>query len=159
MNPGKPTLLIAAVLVITAIFVPLGAAGGNQGTDSPGEMSHDLKSQTEAFINYFKDITLTPEELKVRNEALSAIPAPCCDNYSAATCCCPCNLARSIWGLSNYLIHKEKYTAEEVRRAVTEWLKFAGPDGYSGQACFNGGCGRPFYLDGCGGMEEGKLVI
>jgi hypothetical protein len=68
-------------------------------------------------------------------------------------------LARSIWGLSNYLIHEEKHSAEEVRGAVVDWLAFSNPDEYSGNACFNGGCGRPFNQDGYGGMEEGKLVI
>jgi hypothetical protein len=132
---------------------------GNPGSGQPTGMFHELKPQTEAFISYFKDITLSPEELKIRNEALSSIPAPCCDNYSAATCCCVCNLARSIWGLSNYLLQEEGYSADKVKGSVQEWLAFTNPNGYSGNACFDGGCGRPFYRDGCGGMEEGKLVI
>jgi hypothetical protein len=158
-NPGKSFLLVAAALVIAAVLVPVSAVAGDRGSGPSGVMFHDLKSQTEAFIGYFKNITLTPEELEVRNEALASIPAPCCDNFSAATCCCVCNLARSIWGLSNYLIQEEGYSAEKVRGMVNEWLDFTNPVWYSGNACFNGGCGRPFYRDGCGGMEEGNLVI
>ena len=157
---ARITKVFAALIVTAAtFFAPLSAMGGNPGSGQPAGMFHDLKPQTEAFISYFKDITLTPDELEVRNEALSSISAPCCDDFSAATCCCVCNLARSIWGLSNYLIKEEGYPAEKVKRTVNEWLAFTNPGGYSGNACFNGGCGRPFYRDGCGGMEEGKLVI
>ena len=158
-NPRKSLLLVAVALVIAVILVPPSAMAANPGLGPSGGMFHDVKSQTEAFIGYFKTMTLSPNELKVRNEALASIPAPCCDNFSAATCCCVCNLARSIWGLSNYLIQEEGYSAEKVRGTVNEWLAFTNPGGYSGNACFNGGCGRPFYRDGCGGMEEGKLVI
>lgn len=159
MYTGKTTLFVASALVVAAVGVPwIGAAAG-PGAGQSGGMFHDVRSQTEAFISYFHDITLTPEEEQIRSEALSPIPAPCCDDFSAATCCCVCNLARSIWGLANYLIHEEKYSAEETGAAVIGWLMFTNPEGYSGNACFDGGCGRPFYRDGCGGMEEGKLVI
>jgi hypothetical protein len=159
MHPGKPVLLIIGALILTALIGPWSATAADLDTGKSDGKFQDLRSKTEAYISYYRGIALTPEELQVRNEALSSIPAPCCDEFSAATCCCVCNLARSIWGLSNYLIHEEKLSAEEVRGAVVDWLAFTNPDGYSGNACFNGGCGRPFYRDGCGGMEEGKLVI
>lgn len=158
MNTRIALIFAGLVLTAAALFAHVSAASGIPGA-APGTMFHDLRSQTEVFIGYFQGIVLTPEELEIRNEALSAIPAPCCDNYSAATCCCVCNLARSIWGLSNHLIHEEGYSAEKVRGAVIEWLAFTNPNGYSGNSCFNGGCGRPFYRDGCGGMQEGRLVI
>jgi hypothetical protein len=154
------TLIFAALVLSAAmLFEPLRAMAASSSSAQQGEMFHDLKPQTETFISYFHGIVLTPEELEIRNEALSSIPAPCCDNFSAATCCCVCNLARSIWGLSNHLIQEEGYSAEKVRGAVIEWLAFTNPNGYSGNACFNGGCGRPFYRDGCGGMEDGKLAV
>ena len=155
----KTGLFLVAALTLASVLLPPHTAAAGKGIGPSGEMFHDLKSQTEAFISYFQDIALSPEQVQIRDEALTAIPAPCCDSYSAATCCCVCNLARSIWGLSNYLIYEEEYSVVEVRGAVTEWLAFTNPKGYSGNACFNGGCGRPFYRDGCGGMEEGKLVI
>ena len=39
------------------------------------------------IVGTYSSLDLTPEELQVRNEALSSIPAPCCDDFSAATCC------------------------------------------------------------------------
>ncbi len=159
MNLGKRTLFAAAALIIVVLCLPAEAPAASSGSGNSVTVFHDLKAQTETFISYFHGISLTPEEVLIRDEALSSIPAPCCDSYSAATCCCVCNLARSIWGLSNYLIHEEKHSAGEVRGAVIEWLAFTNPKGYSGSACFNGGCGRPFYRDGCGGMQDGKLVL
>ena len=159
MHPGDRVLLVAAALITALLSMPQALSAANTGVGRSGPLFHDLQSQAETFISYFHDISLPPEEVQIRNEALSPISAPCCDSYSAATCCCVCNLARSIWGLSNYLIHEEKYSAEETGAAVIGWLKFTNPDGYSGNACFNGGCGRPFSRDGCGGMEDGKLVL
>jgi len=159
VNSGKRVFFIAGALALAFICGSQTALAADQGAGRPGVTFDDLQSQTEAFISYFHDIALAPEEMLVRNEALSPIPAPCCDSYSAATCCCVCNLARSIWGLSNYLVHEEKYSAGEVRGAVIEWLNFTNPEGYSGSACFNGGCGRPFARDGCGGMKDGELVL
>ena len=146
-------------LILAFIITPKTALPADQGVGGSGVTFHDLKSETEAFISYYHDISLSPEEMRVRDEALSPISAPCCDSYSAATCCCVCNLARSIWGLSNYLIHEKKYSAREVGGTVIEWLMFTNPKGYSGNACFNGGCGRPFYRDGCGGMAEERLLL
>ena len=159
MNDMKRTFCVAAALALALVCAPQTPSAADQGAGRPGMLFHDLKAQTETFISYYHHISLTPEEAAVRDDALSPIPAPCCDSYSAATCCCVCNLARSIWGLSNYLIHEEKYSAEETGAAVIEWLAFTNPTGYSGSACFNGGCGRPFSRDGCGGMKEGKLVL
>ena len=34
------------------------------------------------------------------------------------------------------------------RTAVLDWVKFIGPAGYTGDACFTGGCGRPFAKNG-----------
>ena len=38
-------------------------------------------------------IELTPEQELIKKKALSKIPAPCCSDNSAYTCCCPCNMA------------------------------------------------------------------
>ena len=151
--------LVAVAMLLAAASVPPALAAADRGAERQGMVFHNVESQTKAFISYYKDIALSPKEMKVREAALSSIPAPCCDSYSAATCCCVCNLARSIWGLSNYLIHEESYSAGELKSTVLEWLAFTNPNGYSGNACFNGGCQRPFARDVCGGMEEGRLVM
>ncbi len=114
--------------------------------------------QAATLISYNKSITLSSAQQKVMDQALSAIPAPCCAKYSMATCCCPCNLAKSAWGLSKYLITERQYSAPEVKKTVLDWLSAANPAGFTGNACFTGGCNRPFAQNGCGGMNEKTLV-
>jgi hypothetical protein len=119
----------------------------------------DAPSQTAEFIGYSRSITLTPGEQKVRDEALRAMEAPCCEEFSLATCCCPCNLAKSAWGLTNYLIARKGASAAEVRDAVGGWLAFVNPNGFSGDACDTArGCARRFAHNGCGGMDERNLL-
>lgn len=113
----------------------------------------DARSQAAEFIAYESSLALTPEQSTIMNEALSSIPAPCCKEYSIATCCCPCNLAKSAWGLSKVLITRDHATAPQVSAAVREWLQFTNPRGYTGDACFTDGCDRAFDKNGCGGMN------
>lgn len=117
----------------------------------------DARRQALQFIHYDDVIFLDPGQQKIMNDALTAIPAPCCANFSLATCCCPCNLARSSWGLAKYAIVEQGANVAEVRAIVEDWVRFIGPDGYSGDACFASGCNRPFAENGCGGMEPGQL--
>jgi hypothetical protein len=117
------------------------------------------RAETERFVAYNRTIELTPAEEAVRVQALVRLPAPCCKNFTAATCCCPCNMARATWGLAKHLIAEQGLGAVEVREAVGEWQRKINPGGFSGEACFNGGCGRAFRHDGCGGMVEGELVF
>ncbi len=134
---------------------------------------------TQQFINWYNSITLSAEEQATRDVALSSLVAPCCDEYPMSTCCCECNLARSVWGLSAYLIAEKGYGVNLVQEAASQWLHFIRPDYYVGRAlveegidpnrwgftiessCFAGHCNRPFYtktssshLGGCGGMNE-----
>lgn len=41
---------------------------------------------TQRFIDYYNSIALTPEQEKVRRDALSPLKAPCCDDNSMYTC-------------------------------------------------------------------------
>ena len=119
----------------------------------------DAPSQAAEFIGYSRSITLTPAQQKLREKALLAMPAPCCKEFPLATCCCPCNLAKSAWGLTNYLIARKGASAAEVRDAVGGWLAFINPNGFSGDVCNTaGGCARRFAHDGCGGMDERNLL-
>lgn len=119
----------------------------------------DVEKQTRQFIEWESSIRLTPEQEAVKKEALEALPAACCSDNSAYTCCCPCNLSVAIWGLSNKLIAEDGYDAAQVRAAVEEWYEFVNPDGFSGDACYTGGCMRPFAENGCGGMMPDRLVF
>ncbi len=119
---------------------------------------HDVESQTAQFMAWDASIELTASQEEVKKAALEAIPAPCCGDNSAYTCCCPCNLSRSIWGLSKRLITERNAGAVEVREAVQEWIAFVNPDGFSGDVCYKpGGCPRPFAKNGCGGMNPNQV--
>jgi hypothetical protein len=133
---------------------------------------HLSLANTQMFIDYYNTLALTPEQQNVMQEALLPLKAPCCDDNSMATCCCPCNLAKSVWGLSSYLIVEENYGSEQVKESALQWLRFIHSDyhimrelenrgvnpgkyGLSYEApCYSGGCELPFIDGGCGGMQE-----
>lgn len=119
----------------------------------------DLRQRTEELIGYSKTVVLSPEQERVRLEALAAIKAPCGDRNSLAVRCCPCNLGRSIVGLANHLIEREWAGAPRVREAVLDWIRQTNPSGYSGAACERKRCDQPFRKDGCGGMTDARLVF
>jgi hypothetical protein len=115
----------------------------------------DAASQSAEFVGYNRSIVLTAAQQSIRDKALSAIPAACCSKFSAATCCCPCNLAKSVWGLSNMMIVREHASVAVVQTAARQWLKFVNAQGFTGDVCDTpGGCGRNFSNNGCGGMDE-----
>ena len=116
-----------------------------------------MRARVSACIADYDAIALTPEQQAVKNEALSPIPAPCCREYAIATCCCPCNLAKSVWGLSHRLIAMQGQDAAQVRSGVRAFLDAANPRGAAGDACQRGRCGAPLDQDGCGGMDEGHV--
>jgi len=126
---------------------------GEDGSLSRG----DVQAQTEELVGYYESIPLSPTQERIKAEALSPLPAPCCASFSALTCCCECNLSRSVWGLSHYLIDRG-HDATRVRASVQQWLELVNPEGFRGDACFNGGCNRPFAHDGCGGMNAEHVV-
>jgi hypothetical protein len=152
------------VIVVLAIAV-LGL-GGFTSAPARGEdvatskmHFHDVKQQTREFHAYNQSITLTAEQRAVMDEALRGLPAPCCADRTAATCCCPCNMAMSWWGLSKYLIAERGYGSDQVREAVADWFRFINPDGFTGNACYTGGCNRPFHENGCGGMNKKNVIF
>jgi hypothetical protein len=147
-------LLIFGAPLCAALALDRAASKGN----SPIRFI-DAPSQAAEFIGYNRSITLNPGQQKVRDKALSAMPAACCEKFSQATCCCPCNLAKTVWGLSNYLIVRQHATVPELQTAVRGWLAFVNPKGFSGDICDSpGGCGRSFGSNGCGGMDERNLL-
>lgn len=121
--------------------------------------SGDVRLKTKEFIGYYQSIKLTPEQTRIKEEVLGAIPAPCCAQDSLLKCCCPCNLAKSAWGLSHYLIAKKGYDAAKLKKAMHDWLKLTNGNGYTGDACYEKRCGQPFAANGCGGMNQDQLVF
>lgn len=142
---------LALVIVVGSLVVP-SAVGGELSFD-------DIGAQTKRFIEYEASIKLTTQQDAIKREALEAIPAPCCSDNTAYTCCCPCNMARAIWGLSAYLITEKEADATAVREGVQAWLKAAAPKGHSGDVCYTGGCGRGLSENGCGGMNRTRLRL
>jgi len=140
-----------------ARLVPV-SASATTAAGGPDVFSGSL-DEVKTLIGFYHSIRLTPEQERLKVEALSAMPAPCCSQYSLATCCCPCNMAKAAWGLAARLITEKKYNAEQIRQAEAAWLKQVNPAGFSGNSCFTGGCSRPMRANGCGGMKEENVVF
>jgi hypothetical protein len=86
---------ITAAVAVLAIS---SAAAAPPSKAAAGKMVFkDVKTQTQEFIGY-ADMSLAPEQQKVKDDVLSAIPTVCCKKFSMKTCCCPCNMAMTIWG-------------------------------------------------------------
>jgi hypothetical protein len=160
--PANTTAAAAAVPAVVSTPAPAGAAA----PASAGEPSHvhgavaftGSRDETERFIHHYQTIPLSPEQERIKVEALSTIPAPCCADNPLATCCCPCNMAKAAWGLSAWLITEKGYGVDEVRQAAKDWLAAANPGGFTGDACYSGGCGRAIHQNGCGGMDDRSVL-
>jgi hypothetical protein len=116
------------------------------------------RGETERLLAFDKSIQLTAAQEKVRLEALTPMAAPCCKQFSAATCCCRCNMMRARDGLAKHLIADLGLDATSVRASVAAWHQAINPDGFTGDSCSTGQCGHAFADNGCGGMGEGQLV-
>ena len=94
---------------------------------APGTAGGELRQRTAELIGYTSSIRLTPEQEKVKADALSAIPAPCGNRNSLAVRCCGCNLFKSTSGLANHMIAREGADAARVRQAVLDWIGRTNP--------------------------------
>jgi hypothetical protein len=168
-RPPAPTVVAAAATEPTPQATTAGAAeapevpavmpaGGPVPAAGGAMVFTGAREQTEQFIRDYETIALTPEQERIKVEALSKIPAPCCADNPLATCCCPCNLAKAAWGMAARLITEHGYGVEEVRQAAVDWLAVANPGGFTGNACYSGGCGRPIHQNGCGGMDARHVL-
>lgn len=120
----------------------------------------DVRQQTAAFHQYEKTIKLTPAQQAIYREALEGLPAPCCNDNSALTCCCPCNSARAWWGLAKHLVADLGYDAKETRAKVAEWFRYINPSGWPGNTCYTqNGCNKPFHQAGCAGMTPEQVTF
>ena len=145
--PGPPAVVQAPVEQPT-----MTALGGTL-------VFRDRLAQSREFMGYYHTIELTDEQEAIKKEVLGAMPAACCSGSTAYTCCCPCNLSKTIWGLSNYVIAKHGADAKQLRAVVDAWMGFVNPDGFRGRACYQGGCNGGMSGGGCGGMQEEKLTV
>jgi hypothetical protein len=161
MKTRKLTLgaLTATLLVGAGLALAIPATKKDPSGKKQAPLFQAVRAQTKQFIAWADSILLTPEQKKIKEEVLSSIPATCCRQYSMLTCCCACNMAKTIWGLSNHMLVHEGADAKQLRTAVLEWTRAIGPKGFTGDACFKGGCARPFAQNGCGGMDSEKVVF
>ena len=154
---------LSRIVRLTLFAVPLAfLAGAGASLMAAGDdvVFTDVVAQSKEFMGYEQSIRLTPQQEAVKKAALEQLPAPCCSDNTAYTCCCPCNLSRTVWGLANYLIVKKGMDAEGVEAKAAEWFEFVNPDGFSGDVCYSaGGCSRAFAKNGCGGMNAARLVF
>lgn len=129
-------------------------------------------NNTQKFIEHYNSITLTSVQNSIMQDALQPLKAPCCDDNSMATCCCPCNLAKAVWGLARYLIAEKDYNTEQVKESVLQWLRLVysnyyiiqelknkgvdpGKYGLSHEnACYVSECELQIVDRGCGGMRK-----
>lgn len=155
----KPTR-VAFPLIAAVVFAFGVAAAQQQRTKTASPLQFKpVEEQTIEFIEYYKSIRLTPEQEKVKTAALSPLKAVCCKDFSALTCCCPCNFSKSLWGMTHYLIAKRGYDAAQVQETAKAWIAYVNPNGFSGDVCETGGCNRTFANNGCGGMNENAVVF
>lgn len=156
MRRFSPTTALLAILAFALATTLTSCAAVAEGDDFSFT---NPQEDTDRFLAWYEQITLTDEQEAVMKEALLPLPAPCCSDNSAYTCCCPCNLARSWWGLSKHLITEQDAGVEEVRAKVQEWFERVNPEGFTGDICGTGGCNRAFKDNGCGGMSPVKVSV
>ena len=190
VRPSLYLILLPLALVLVGGGIWLLGQGQKAGPVTPGETEAEIiphegeqtsyglalsLDNTKRFIDYYHSASLTSQQRATMRDALLPLRAPCCDDNSMATCCCPCNLAKSVWGLSGYLIADQGYNAGQVREAALQWLRFIHSDYYVMRElenrgvdpgiyglsyespCYNGRYELPFVDGGCGGMEALRL--
>lgn len=139
-------------------------------------------TNAQMFATWYDTLRLTAAEAEILEAALAPLAAPCCDDNPLAHCCCErggliCNVVRTARGLGAYLV-RNGYPAEEVTRAMDQWLRFIHGDYYVARAlaakgedptayglflpangaCYRGQCNVPLQDGGCGGMGPEVIV-
>jgi hypothetical protein len=153
----KTTIALLLVVAPLASFVSSWALAAAAKEDFKFT---DVRKQTAEFHRYEKTIELTPEQEKIYRAALDALPAPCCSDNTALTCCCPCNSARAWWGLAKHLVADLGYDAAQTKAKVAEWFRYINPSGWPGNTCYTqNGCSKPFKDGGCAGMTAEQLAF
>jgi hypothetical protein len=152
----KATLVVFLVVLPLLSFVSSWVMAATQEAIT----FSDVRKQSAEFLEYERTIKLTPAQDAIYREALEGLPAPCCSDNTALTCCCPCNSARVWWGLSKHLVANLGYDAVATRAKVAEWFRTINPSGWSGDTCYTkDGCAKPFHQNGCGGMNAAQLTF
>ena len=158
ITPRIAVLVMGSILLVAGITTYSYTRPAAVRGVAPGRTSAVVQKRARELIRY-ADMTLPPEQQAIKTSVLASIPAVCCSKYPLSTCCCACNFTKTVWGLSNYVLTVEQADASRLRAAVDDWIRETNPAGYSGDACFKGGCKRPFAENGCGGMDQAHMVF
>lgn len=157
---GSLTWLALGLVAVAALLAAPWALRARASVQAgPAGAGGELRQRTVELIGYATSVRLTPEQEKVKADALSAIPAPCGNRSSLAVRCCGCNLFRNITGLAKHMIAEERADGAARAPGGARLDRPHQPAGYSGAACDSKRCERPFHEDGCGGMNEARLVL
>ena len=159
MNPRNRSWILSFALVLAAVAAAAVAFAAEDSTADwlEGDFA-GTRAEVEELMAYYEAIQLTEEQESLRVEALQPLPAACCNQFSAATCCCECNLSRALWGLSKFLIVEKEASAEQVRESAKAFYASVNDDAFPGNTCMTGKCGLPFKEGGCGGMNKNHLI-
>lgn len=156
---GQRRRFLIAVLATSIWYLPACSPEQRESEPAVNIQFTGARNEVERNLYHYENISLTTSQEERMQRALGPLSAPCCSDFSMATCCCECNLARSVWGLSKHLISERNLGEEAVRTAAVDWIEAINPRGFSGDVCATGGCGRSFMEGGCGGMTRKKPVI
>ncbi|MXX60892.1 MAG: hypothetical protein F4112_08515 [Holophagales bacterium] len=163
MTPRSDRFRLCATTAVLLLGV-LALSGCGESSPPPATAASDdpvatlLALPMERLIAYDAEIELTPDQEEIKRAALTPIPAPCCSDRSAYTCCCQCNLGRAWWGLSKVLITEHGQSATEVQANVERWIRNVRPQGFAGDSCYTGRCSTAARHDGCSGMNPNRIV-
>lgn len=151
---GNARILLWAVAAVAAAVLGIRmAAGPPGGAASNASGRIEVPAEVEQVLAAAAGTHLTPEQERTKTEALSGIPAPCCNRHTLSMRCCGCTLSRAAAAYATSLVTRDGDTAR-VREAIVSWLRSLKPSGYTGTECRAKKCQRSLADGGCAGMPS-----
>lgn len=148
---------IFATVVVAGVIGALVArrAAREQESRPPTQTFSGTEAEAEGFAAAMSNRPSQPQR-QIERTVLDGIRSPCCGKHLMSGRCCGCLLSRAITGLTRSLVLGGETDVEHLRRTVGAWIRAARIQGFSGRACVEQRCSRPFAADGCGGgMADG----
>ncbi len=143
-------VLLALALAATLIGTLIARRATREETLSPLPTFSGTEQEAEAFAAAMSE-RVSPPQRRIERAVLDGIRSPCCGRHRMSGRCCGCLLSRAISGLTRGLVLRGGLDVDAVRQAVEGWIRAARQQGFSGKACAEQRCARPFAGDGCGG--------
>lgn len=149
---------IVAIVVVVGTIGALVARRAAREQESRSAMPafSGTEAEAEGFAAALSVPPLQPQR-HIERAVLGGIRSPCCGKHLMSGRCCGCLLSRAILGLTRSLVLRGETDVEHLRGTVDAWIRTARSQGFSGRACVEQRCSRPFAADGCGGgMADGE---